>query len=74
MRVRKWLLLVLLVLALLGAGGCGADEKYDVIVVGGDPEGVSAAVTAARNGMKGVGSGDFCEKEAEEAKKPLKSQ
>ena len=52
MRVRKWLLLVLLVLALLGAGGCGADEKYDVIVVGGDPEGVSAAVTAARNGMK----------------------
>lgn len=52
MRVRKWLLLVLLVLALLGAGGCGAGEKYDVIVVGGDPEGVSAAVTAARNGMK----------------------
>ena len=52
MRVRKWLLLVLLVLALLGAGGCGTDEKYDVIVVGGDPEGVSAAVTAARNGMK----------------------
>ena len=43
---------MLLVLALLGAGGCGAGEKYDVIVVGGDPEGVSAAVTAARNGMK----------------------
>ena len=52
MKVRKWLLLVLLVLALLGAGGCGADEKYDVIVVGGDPVGVAAAVTAARNGMK----------------------
>lgn len=27
-------------------------EKYDVIVVGTDPEGVAAAVSAARNGMK----------------------
>lgn len=52
MKVRKWLLLVLLVLVLLGVGGCGTGERYDVIVVGGDPEGVSAAVTAARNGMK----------------------
>ena len=25
---------------------------YDVIVVGGEPEGVAAAVSAARNGMK----------------------
>ncbi|MCU9613009.1 FAD-dependent oxidoreductase [Caldibacillus lycopersici] len=27
-------------------------QSYDVIVVGGDPEGVAAAVSAARNGMK----------------------
>ena len=27
------------------------DKLYDVIVVGGDPEGIAAAVTAARNGM-----------------------
>ena len=29
-----------------------AEELYDVIVVGTEPEGVSAAVSAARNGMK----------------------
>lgn len=28
------------------------DETYDVIVVGSEPEGVAAAVSAARNGMK----------------------
>ncbi|MFC7685752.1 FAD-dependent oxidoreductase [Ureibacillus sp. GCM10028918] len=28
------------------------DEEYDVIVVGGEPEGVAAAVSAARNGAK----------------------
>ena len=27
-------------------------SNYDVIVVGGDPEGISAAVSAARNGQK----------------------
>lgn len=32
--------------------GCGMGESYDVIVVGGEPEGVSAAVSAARSGMK----------------------
>ncbi len=49
----KWLIITfLLMMALTGLCGCGNTEKYDVIVVGGDPEGVSAAVTAARNGMK----------------------
>ncbi|WAA09699.1 FAD-dependent oxidoreductase [Fervidibacillus albus] len=28
------------------------EEKYDVIVIGGEPEGVAAAVSAARNGAK----------------------
>ncbi|SER70658.1 FAD dependent oxidoreductase [Gracilibacillus ureilyticus] len=28
------------------------DESYDVIVIGGEPEGVAAAVSAARNGQK----------------------
>ncbi|RUL49822.1 FAD-dependent oxidoreductase [Lysinibacillus antri] len=28
------------------------DEEYDVIVIGGEPEGVAAAVSAARNGSK----------------------
>lgn len=28
------------------------DEQYDVIVIGGEPEGVAAAVSAARNGAK----------------------
>jgi len=33
------------------ADGKGA-EKYDVIVVGGEPEGIAAAVAAARNGQR----------------------
>ncbi len=49
--MKKWLA-VLLVLAAVSFWGCGSTERYDVIVIGGDPEGVSAAVTAARNGMK----------------------
>lgn len=28
------------------------DEEYDVVVIGGEPEGVAAAVSAARNGAK----------------------
>jgi len=49
--MKKWLAALLLLVAVL-ISGCGSTEQYDVIVVGGDPEGVSAAVTAARNGMK----------------------
>lgn len=30
----------------------GFDKEYDVIVIGGEPEGVAAAVSAARNGAK----------------------
>ena len=53
MKKLKWIvILLLLAVAVFGISGCGSAEKYDVIVVGGDPEGVSAAVTAARNGMK----------------------
>lgn len=53
MKNKKWLIIcLLLAVALTGLCGCGNTEKYDVIVVGGDPEGISAAVTAARNGMK----------------------
>lgn len=48
------LLLLVCAVSLCGAYGCSNTEKYDVIVVGGDPEGISAAVTAARNGMKTV--------------------
>ena len=49
---RRWITVLLLIVLVLGTWGCSNGEKYDVIVVGGDPEGISAAVTAARNGMK----------------------
>ena len=49
---RRWITALLLIVLVLGTWGCSNNEQYDVIVVGGDPEGISAAVTAARNGMK----------------------
>ena len=51
-KIKILVVCLLLAMALTGFCGCGNTEKYDVIVVGGDPEGISAAVTAARNGMK----------------------
>lgn len=33
-------------------GKIGANDNYDVIVVGGEPEGITAAISAARNGAK----------------------
>ena len=57
-------MLVLLSLAVVGCGRQAEPElmhftnqpevasAYDVIVVGGEPEGVAAAVSAARNGLK----------------------
>lgn len=60
-------LVAILVLLSLAAAGCGRQSEpelmsftnaeavasaYDVIVVGGEPEGVAAAVSAARNGLK----------------------
>lgn len=64
MKNRTWIVVLLLCLIALFCGyGCGKDAKpsdstiesgvdYDVIVVGGDPEGVCAAVSSARNGLK----------------------
>lgn len=46
------MLVLFCIVVSLGLCGCNSTEHYDVIVVGGEPEGVSAAVTAARNGMK----------------------
>ena len=64
MKKVKWLsIMLLLVIAICGLAGCGNGKNvaektvedgvdYDVIVVGGDPEGVCAAVSSARNGLK----------------------
>lgn len=64
MKKIKWLsVLLLLAVAICGLSGCGDNSNvaehpvedgmdYDVIVVGGDPEGVCAAVSSARNGLK----------------------
>ena len=52
MKNKKWMVICLmLAIALTGLCGCGNTEEYDVIVIGGDPEGISAAVMSARNGM-----------------------
>ena len=64
MKKIKWLSVILLqAVAMCGLAGCGDNNNvaehpiedgmdYDVIVVGGDPEGVCAAVSSARNGLK----------------------
>ena len=64
MKKVKWLsIILLLAIAMCGLAGCGNNSNvaeqpvedgvdYDVIVVGGDPEGVCAAVSSARNGLK----------------------
>ena len=64
MRKIKWLsILLLLTVAVCVFIGCNRNNNvpegpvesgvdYDVIVVGGDPEGVCAAVSSARNGLK----------------------
>lgn len=55
--------MLLLAVVFCGLAGCGNNSNvaeqpvedgvdYDVIVVGGDPEGVCAAVSSARNGLK----------------------
>ncbi|MDX9872998.1 MAG: FAD-dependent oxidoreductase [Clostridia bacterium] len=64
----KKIIVILLILSLISLTGCsggkpelGPDEtgvpsadgsKYQLIVVGGEPEGIAAAVSAARNGVK----------------------
>ena len=64
MKKIKWLsIMLLLAVVFCGLAGCGNNSNvaeqpvedgvdYDVIVVGGDPEGVCAAVSSARNGLK----------------------
>ena len=64
MNKNKWISLIMLAaLVFCMLAGCGKDDKvptgtiesgvdYDVIVIGGDPEGVCAAVSSARNGLK----------------------
>ena len=64
MNKNKWISLIMLAaLVFCMLPGCGKNDKvptgtiesgvdYDVIVIGGDPEGVCAAVSSARNGLK----------------------
>lgn len=58
MRKRNWFIAVVGILILVGICGYSKtvsndlDKEYDVIVIGGEPEGVAAAVSAARNGAK----------------------
>ena len=64
MKKIKWFsIILLLAVTMCGLAGCGENSNvaeqpiqegmdYDVIVVGGDPEGVCAAVSSARSGLK----------------------
>ncbi len=54
--MKKLLLIILIVLSFLSLLGCNnesvTEKEFDVIVIGTDPEGIAAAISTARNGLK----------------------
>lgn len=52
MKKRVIFVMVALMLSMFLATGCSqAENQYDLVVYGGDPEGVAAAISGARNGL-----------------------